>query len=154
MAADSLSHLNELFDGLIEALSPQARKQLAKQIAATLRKSQAQRIKANKNPDGSAYTPRKPQPGHIKRKLMFQKLVRTKWLKQKATSEGATIGFVNNQFRHPRLLEEHQYGLRLRLKGYIEIQYPKRELLGFTKEELAAVEELLLDSIQTSSKVK
>lgn len=145
MATDSLNHLNELFDGLIEALSPQARKQLAKQIATTLRKSQAQRIKANKNPDGSAYPDRKPQPGHIKRKLMFQKLVRSKWLKQQATANAATVGFTPTI---SRMVREHQYGLRGRLKGYIEVQYPQRELLGFTREELAAVEELLLDGIE------
>lgn len=145
MAADSLNHLNDQFDGLIEALSPQARKQLAKQIATTLRKSQAQRIKANKNPDGSAYAERKPQPGHIKRKLMFQKLVRTKWLKKKASPNAASVEFVPTV---SRIVRAHQYGLRGRLKGYIEVQYPQRELLGFTKEELAAVEELLLDWIE------
>ena len=145
MAADSLNHLNELFDGLIESLSPQARKQLAKQIATTLRKSQARRIKANKNPDGSAYTERKPQPGHIKRKLMFQKLVRSKWLKQQATANAATVGFTPTI---SRMVREHQYGLRGRLKGYIEVQYPQRELLGLTKEEIKTISEEILFIIE------
>ncbi|MCL1074829.1 phage virion morphogenesis protein [Shewanella dokdonensis] len=31
------------------------------------------------------------------------------------------------------------------MKGYIEVQYLRRELLGFTKEDLATVKELLLE---------
>ncbi|QVK22201.1 phage virion morphogenesis protein [Shewanella dokdonensis] len=44
-----------------------------------------------------------------------------------------------------RMAREHQYALRGRLKGYIEVQYLRRELLGFTKEDLATVKELLLE---------
>ncbi|MCL1075990.1 phage virion morphogenesis protein [Shewanella dokdonensis] len=151
MAADSLSHLNDQLDGLIEALSPQARKQLAKQIATTLRKSQAQRIKANKNPDGSAYIPRKPQPGHIKRKLMFQKLIRSKWLKQQATPNAATVSFTPT-ISH--IVRAHQYGLRGRLKGYIEVQYPQRELLGFTSNDKEILASIVLEYLKDTLFVK
>ncbi len=63
--------------GLIGALSPAGRRKLAAAIAKELRKSQQQRIKLQKAPDGSPYQARKQQPlraksGRIKR-AKFQK---------------------------------------------------------------------------------
>lgn len=64
--------------GLIGALSQAGRRKLAAEIAKELRRSQQQRIKQQKAPDGTPYQARKRQPlraksGRIKR-AMFKKL--------------------------------------------------------------------------------
>jgi phage virion morphogenesis protein len=147
MAADDLSQLNELFDGLIQQLSPAARKRLGRDISRRLRASQAQRIKQNKAPDGSAFEARKPQPawakrlGAIKKKLMFQKIIRQKYLKAEYSASAASVsftGFIS------RVAIEHQYGLRGRVNDSIKAQYPKRELLGFTASEQDMIEETII----------
>ena len=62
MATDELSRLTSWADGLLASMEPAARRQLAGEMARTLRASQAQRIRANLQPDGSPMAPRKPQP--------------------------------------------------------------------------------------------
>jgi phage virion morphogenesis protein len=76
---------DDRLNGLIAALSPAARRKLAGEIAKELRKSQQQRIKLQKAPDGSPYQARKRQPlraktGRIKR-AMFQKLRTSRYMK-------------------------------------------------------------------------
>lgn len=147
MASEDLNQLNELFDGLIQQLSPAARKRLSRDISRRLRTSQAQRIKQNTAPDGSEFEARKPQPtwakrlGAIKKKLMFQKIIRQKYLKAQHSSSAATVGFTGFI---SRVASEHQYGLRGRINERISAQYPKRELLGFTASELDMLEEAVI----------
>ncbi len=147
MATNDLNHLNQMFDGLIEQLSPKGKKQLSRDVSRRLRGSQAQRIKQNKAPDGSAFETRKPRPewakrkGAIKNKLMFQKLTRQKYLKPKHTANEASIGFTG-LLAH--IAREHQYGLRGRVSQGISVQYPKRELLGFTESEMDMIEETII----------
>tara|TARA_R110002033_G_scaffold166332_2_gene204957 strand:+ start:10012 stop:10479 length:468 start_codon:yes stop_codon:yes gene_type:complete len=147
MATDDLSQLNELFDGLIQQLSPAARKRLSRDISRRLRTSQAQRIKQNKAPDGSAFEARKPQPvwakklGSIKKKLMFQKIIRQKYLKAQHSSSAVTVGFTGFI---SRVASEHQYGLRGRINERISTQYPQRELLGFTVDEQDMIEDTIV----------
>ncbi|MEC4090142.1 phage virion morphogenesis protein [Pseudoalteromonas rubra] len=147
MATDDLNQINELFDGLIERLSPQKRKQLARDIARKLRASQATRIKENKAPDGSDFEARKPQAswrtkkGSIKKKLMFQKLIRTKYLKSGYTSDQASAGFIGLL---AYIARQHQYGLRGKVNDQVSTQYPERQLLGFTEEEQALIENALI----------
>lgn len=147
MATDDLNRLNELFDGLIQQLSPAARKQLSRDISRRLRASQAQRIKQNKAPDGAAFEARKPQPtwakrlGAIKRKLMFQKIIRQKYFKPEYSASAASVGFTGFI---SRVATEHQYGLRGRINERISVQYPQRELLGFTPSERDLLEEVIV----------
>ncbi len=147
MATDDLNRLNELFDGLIQQLSPAARKQLSRDISRRLRASQAQRIKQNKAPDGAAFEARKPQPtwakriGAIKRKLMFQRIIRQKYLKPEYSASAASVGFTGFI---SRVATEHQYGLRGRINERISAQYPQRELLGFTPSERDLLEEVIV----------
>ncbi|WP_415775307.1 phage virion morphogenesis protein [Shewanella oncorhynchi] len=150
MATDDLNRLNELFDGLIQQLSPAARKQLSRDISRRLRASQAQRIKQNNAPDGSAFEARKPQPtwakrlGAIKRKLMFQKIIRQKYLKAEYSASAASVGFTGFI---SRVATEHQYGLRGRINERISAQYPQRELLGFTQSDLKMIENSLANNL-------
>ncbi|MCT8866923.1 phage virion morphogenesis protein [Shewanella xiamenensis] len=152
MATDDLTRLNELFDGLIQQLSTAARKQLSRDIARRLRATQAQRIKQNTAPDGSAFEARKPQPawakriGAIKRKLMFQKIIRQKYLKPEYSSQAASVGFTGFI---SRIATEHQYGLRGRINERISIRYPQRELLGVTQNEMNMIEAVVIRHLAT-----
>ncbi len=145
MAADDLSRLTNWADGLLAAMEPAARRQLADEMARTLRASQAQRIRANRQPDGSPMAPRKPQPklkksrGRLRRKMFF-KISNPTWLKARASEQQAVVEFVGTA---NRLATIHQYGLKDRIKGR-EIRYPARELLGITNQEVDRLEELLM----------
>ncbi|MEI4968296.1 phage virion morphogenesis protein [Aeromonas caviae] len=145
MAADDLSRLTHWADGLLASMEPAARRQLAGEMARTLRASQAQRIRANRQPDGSPMAPRKPQPklkqgrGRLRRKMFF-KISNPTWLKARASEQQAVVEFVGTA---NRLATIHQYGLKDRIKGR-EIRYPARELLGITHQEVEKLEELLL----------
>ncbi|MEV3807788.1 phage virion morphogenesis protein [Aeromonas dhakensis] len=150
MAADDLNRLTHWADGLLASMEPAARRQLAGEMARTLRASQAQRIRANRQPDGSPMAPRKPQPklkqgrGRLRRKMFF-KISNPTWLKARASEQQAVVEFVGTA---NRLATIHQYGLKDRIKGR-EIRYPARELLCITNQEVEKLEELLLAHLST-----
>ncbi len=145
MATDDLSRLTSWADGLLASMEPAARRQLAGEMARTLRTSQALRIRANVQPDGSPMAPRKPQPtlkknrGRLRRKMFF-KISNPSWLKARANEHQAVVEFVGTA---NRLATIHQYGLKDRIKGR-EISYPARELLGITEQERDQLETTLL----------
>ncbi|WP_323945447.1 phage virion morphogenesis protein [Aeromonas caviae] len=145
MAADDLNRLTHWADGLLASMEPAARRQLASEMARTLRASQVQRIRANRQPDGSPMAPRKPQPklkqgrGRLRRKMFF-KISSPAWLKARASEQQAVVEFVGTA---NRLATIHQYGLKDRVKGR-EIRYPARELLGITESENELLEGILL----------
>lgn len=145
MATDDLSRLTQWADGLLASMEPAARRQLAGEMARTLRASQTHRIRANIQPDGSPMTPRKPLKKLAKkrgatRRKMFQHLVSPRWLKATSTEHQAIVEFVGSA---NRLATIHQYGLKDRIKGR-EIRYPARELLGITEQERDQLETTLL----------
>ena len=134
---------------LLERLSMGERAKLAKQIGRDLRKSQGKRISEQKNPDGSSYTPRRKrlreQKGKIKRK-MFTKIKNTSNLKVLSNADSIAIGFVG---RVARIARVHQEGLKDRAeKGAPDVVYPKRELLGFTEQDIKLVEDSFLKHIK------
>lgn len=95
--------------------------------------TQSERIRANKQPDGSAMTPRKPQPKlrgrkGATRRRMFTKLVKPAWLKATATASEATVAFTGSA---NRLATVHHFGLRDKIRGKT-VQYPERQLIGIT----------------------
>lgn len=134
---------------LLERLSMGERARLANQIGRDLRKSQGKRISEQKNPDGSSYTPRRKrlreQKGKIKRK-MFTKIKNTSNLKVLSNADSIAIGFVG---RVARIARVHQEGLKDRAeKGAPDVVYPKRELLGFTEQDIKLVEDSFLKHIK------
>ncbi|EOI5914271.1 phage virion morphogenesis protein [Enterobacter hormaechei] len=132
--------------GLIGALSPAGRRKLAAEIAKELRRSQQQRIKQQKAPDGTPYQARKRQPlraknGRIKR-AMFQKLRTSRYMKARARNDAAAVEFTGKVQRIARI---HQLGLKDRPKRHSqEVQYPERQLLGFMGNDKNIIENLLL----------
>ena len=132
--------------GLLAALSPAGRRKLAGDIAKELRKSQQQRIKLQKAPDGSPYQARKRQPlraktGRIKR-AMFQKLRTSRYMKATGRENSAVVEFTG---KVQRIAQVHQLGLKDRPNPHSrDVQYAARQLLGFSREDKQLVETLII----------
>lgn len=143
---NELSPLETFASGLLSRLAPAERRKLARSLAAKLRESQSRRIGAQLNPDGSPYAPRKPRlrkkQGGLRRR-MFSKLRTTRWMKAEASPDAAVVTFAAQV---QAMAQVHHHGLRDRVnrRRGPEVDYPARQLLGFTAPEIAAVEEAVL----------
>lgn len=144
---NELEHFDQRLEGLIAALSPQARKAMAVIIAKKLRTSQQQRIKRQQAPDGTPYVPRKAQPlrkkkGRVKRE-MFSKLRTNRYMKVKGDSNSAVVEFTG---RVQRMARVYHYGLRDRPLPHREkIQYEERPLLGLSNYEVNMIRMIYFD---------
>ena len=140
---------DDRLNGLIAALSPASRRKLAGEIAKELRKSQQQRIKQQKEPDGSLYQARKRQPlraknGRIKR-AMFQKLRTSRYMKATGRENSAVVEFTG---KVQRIAQVHQYGLKDRPNVHSkDVQYAERQLLGITGLDQKLIEKITLKGI-------
>lgn len=132
--------------GLIGALSPASRRRMAADIAKKLRRSQQQRIKQQKAPDGTPYQVRKRQPlrakkGRIKR-AMFQKLRTSRYMKASGLNDAAVVEFTG---KVQRIANIHQFGLKDRPGPHSrEVNYPERQLIGFSYDDVNQVEMLIV----------
>lgn len=134
---------------LINNLSPQSRRQLARNIGQALRKNQQARIARQENPDGTAFEPRKPRKefgkkkGRIKRKAMFAKLRTARYFKIQSNANEVSVGFNGSS---AMIAKVHQYGLMSspsKAKDF-KVRYAQRELLGFSQSDLDVIEDLVL----------
>lgn len=151
MASTDLEQLEDWVGPLLARLEPKQRRQLARRVATTLRQNQRERIKAQENPDGSAFTPRKPQnrqkTGSIRRRGMFNKLRTAKYLRTRGTSDAAVAGFFG---RVNRIVRVHQYGLHDNVDGDgPRVKYAERQLLGFSDADREAIQDALLEHLTT-----
>ncbi|WP_092444209.1 MULTISPECIES: phage virion morphogenesis protein [unclassified Pseudomonas] len=144
----NLETLEDWAAGLLGQLEPAARNKLARSIGQMLRRSQQQRIIAQRNPDESKYAPRKQRnlrgkQGRVRRKvLMFQKLRTTSFLKSQSDSNVISVGFMGHI---AWIAKVHQYGLKDRAEHDAPvIKYETRGLLGFTRTELDLIRDSLL----------
>ena len=145
---NNLEALEDWAGVLLSKLEPAARSKLARSLAQKLRRSQQQRVKQQRNPDGSPYTARKPRDlkgkkGRIKRRAkMFQKLPKASYMKAKGDGHSITVGFTG---RVARIARVHQYGLKDRAEANApQVLYKKREVLGFTSQDLELIRDGLL----------
>lgn len=148
--SDDLRAIEDWAGVLLAKLGAGERRKLNQTIARDLRRSQQQRIAAQRNPDGTPYAPRKPRKdlrgkvGGVRRK-MFAKLRQAKHLKLQSTADRMAIGFVG---RTARLARVHQYGLRDRAeRGAPDVQYDRRQLLGLTDADLELIRDRLLEHL-------
>lgn len=146
-----LEALEDWASGLLSQLEPAARSKLARNIGQTLRRSQQQRITAQRNPDDSKFAPRKRdrirgKKGRLKRKrLMFQKLRTARLLKAYGNSSVVSVGFIGRVGRIARI---HQFGLKEPADGrHPEIKYSQRQVLGFREEDLDLIKHQLISSL-------
>lgn len=95
-------------------------------------------------PINGAAQPLRDKKDRIKNK-MFNKIKNAEYLKirqAQGQGQGVEVGFFSS--RIARIARVHQYGLRDRpRKGVREVQYPRRELVGFSKDD----EAFILDSV-------
>lgn len=139
----------EKLKGLLDAMSPAARRRLAVDIAKKLRQSQQQRIKSQKAPDGTAYVPRKPQrirdkKGRVKRE-MFAKLRHARYLKASGDDKSAVVEFTGKVKRIARV---HQFGLKDKpSRDSQKVKYPARELLGLSHDDNKHIENIIIQRI-------
>ncbi|HHT1701904.1 phage virion morphogenesis protein [Citrobacter freundii] len=144
-----LTPFDDQIAGLIGALSPASRRRLAAEIAKQLRAAQQQRIRQQKAPDGSPYESRKRQPlrakkGRIKR-MMFQKLRTSRYMKASGRNDAAVVEFTG---KVQRIAQIHQLGLKDRPTPHAQdVQYPERQLLGFSQTNKQLIEELVIAHI-------
>ncbi|MEG9306330.1 phage virion morphogenesis protein [Klebsiella pneumoniae] len=126
-----LQEVDAWLDALLAGLEPAARKRMMRELAQQLRRSQQKNIRMQRNPDGTAYEPRRvtarTKQDRIRRQ-MFAKLRTTKYLKAVASQNSASVEFES---RVQRIARVHHYGLRDRVsrKGP-EVKYAERRLLG------------------------
>lgn len=148
--SDNLHALEAWAGALLAKLQPAQRRAINHQVAIDLRRSQAQRIKAQQGPDGAAYPPRKKRKelkvkkGRIKRQkaAMFTKIRTTKFLKIKATGDHIEVGFLG---RVARMARVHQFGEEERIsRGGATYKYPLRPLLGFSESNRALIRDSLM----------
>jgi len=146
---DPLLALDAFAADLIASLTPGARRQLAGEIAKALRQRQAGRIAAQQNPDGTPYAPRKSQMRRKKgriRRTMFAKLRTARYLKTASTADEAVVRFTEAV---ARIALVHQGGLRdyVNRRTGLEVDYPKRELLGFADADIDLIREITIEHL-------
>ncbi|HCT2231201.1 phage virion morphogenesis protein [Enterobacter hormaechei subsp. steigerwaltii] len=142
---DDLQRVDGWLAALLANLEPAARNRMMRQLAQELRRSQQQNIRLQRNPDGTAFEPRRltarSKKGRIKRQ-MFAKLRTTKYLKTAATADSASVQFDGKVQRIARV---HHYGLRDRVRrNGPEARYPARRLLGVNDEVETITRDTLL----------
>ena len=147
---DDVEQLEQWLKPVLERLAPAARRTLARRIGIDLRRSQQQRIAAQRDPDGAAYAPRKTRArekaGRIKRAAMFAKIRQSKHLRVQANADAVSVGFLG---RVARIARVHQEGLSDRVSPDGPMaRYERRQLLGFTSAERERIRELLIEQIE------
>ncbi len=151
--ADSLDQLAAWAAPLLAQLTPAARRAAMREVAKVLRQRQAERIKAQQNPDGSPYEARRPRQqlkakaGAIRRD-MFARMRRPANLRMSSSSEEAAVFITPRAAATARV---HQYGLRdkvdWRQAKSPTVRYARRELLGFGSVDIEAIADTLSSHI-------
>ncbi|MGP9666001.1 phage virion morphogenesis protein [Halomonas sp. AOP22-C1-8] len=150
--SDDIQALDDWLSPLIAKLDAKQRRRLARKVAQDLRRRQRERIRAQTNPDGTPFAPRKvpslrAKQGGIRRRAMFSKLSTARWLKATNQGDTAVVGFFGNV---ARLTKTHQYGLRDRVsRDGPRVEYAQRELLGFTAQDREHIAGSVLTHLDT-----
>ncbi|QDQ87656.1 phage virion morphogenesis protein [Alcaligenaceae bacterium SJ-26] len=143
---DDFRALDDWLAGLLANIEPAARRRVNRLVAADLRRSQSQRIARQQNPDGSRYQPRRTdkrmrsKAGAVRRRAMFARLRTNRYLKSWSSADAADVGFRG---RAAMIAAVHQAGDDVTENGQT-FRMPKRELLGFTEQELEQLADLYL----------
>ncbi|NML31786.1 phage virion morphogenesis protein [Paraburkholderia antibiotica] len=157
MSDDLTAPLEAWAGELLSRLDSSKRRALLLKIARAVRERQSKRIGAQKNPDDSAYEPRKrnrtrkrpgarASVGRIKRQAMFAKLRTAKWLKVEVTAEGLAVGFEG---RVARIAAVHQEGQLAPVDPHgPTYRYPRRALLGFTDDDYRLIRDMLIEHME------
>lgn len=154
--SDGIEQVKLAFTDLLKNISKPRRRLLYQQIGRELARNQRRRIKAQQNPDGSPFEPRKKRKqfskkkGRIKNQLMFKKIVTPSHLKLRYEQEGISLGFYGGD---AAIANVHQYGLYSSPSKYkdFKVKYAQRELLGFSEEDIEMIERFVIKAIAEGS---
>lgn len=154
--SDGIEQVKLAFTDLLKNISKPRRRLLYQQIGRELARNQRRRIKAQQNPDGSPFEPRKKRKqfskkkGRIKNQLMFKKIVSPSHLKIRYEQEGISLGFYGGD---AAIANVHQYGLYSSPSKYkdFKVKYDQRELLGFSEEDIEMIERFVIKAIAEGS---
>jgi phage virion morphogenesis protein len=150
--ADDLTAIEPWLDGIMARLEPGERLKVARRIGQMLRRRNAERIRANVQPDGSAMEPRKitrDKRGRIRGRKgkMFPKTGMAKNMQVRADADQVEVSFKQSVAGAAKV---HHYGLVDRVSrnaGAPRVRYPIRRLLGINDEDreliLAEVSKML-----------
>lgn len=148
MINDNFDQLEVFLGRFVTALSPREMRGLASKIGQSIRRANAARIAANKQPDGSAMQARRPREGK-RRGKMFRQLRQARLLKVRPSADGVTVGFTGQA---QQVAKVHHFGEedivgRTRDGRTIRARYAARLLLGIGELDeddiMAAVEKHL-----------
>lgn len=154
--SDGIEQVKLAFTDLLKNISKPRRRLLYQQIGRELARNQRRRIKAQQNPDGSPFEPRKKRKqfsrkkGRIKNQLMFNKIVSPSHLKLRYEQEGISLGFYGGD---AAIANVHQYGLYSSPSKYkdFKVKYAQRKLLGFSEEDIEMIERFVIKAIAEGS---
>jgi phage virion morphogenesis protein len=125
-------------DLLLHTAAPD-RARLMRSIGREIRKSQSDRIAAQRDPDGAAFAQRRPkhdrgrENSRLRQQKMFRKIRMAKSLKAGGNADEAWVGFGG---RASRIASIHQEGLAdAPAPGQPKVRYARRVLLGLTDTE-------------------
>ena len=150
--ADDLTAIEPWLDGIMARLEPGERLKVARRIGQMLRRRNAERIRANVQPDGSPMEPRKitrDKRGRIRGRKgnMFPKTGMAKNMQVRADADQVEVSFKQTVAGAAKV---HHYGLVDRVSrnaGAPRVRYPIRRLLGINGEDrdliLAEVSKML-----------
>ncbi|UYL85414.1 virion morphogenesis protein [Acidovorax phage Alfacinha1] len=152
-----LKALETWAEDLLAKLQPVQRRRLLVDLARRLRTMNAQRMRAQTDPDGAAWEARKPPGDNLRSKRqklrqqarqgqpMFAKLRQHKHLKARAEGGAAVVTFAG---RAERIARVHHFGETDAVNpGGPRYKYPARPLLGITAEDGQALRDVLIDHL-------
>jgi len=139
---------------MLAKLQPTQQRRLMVDMARRLRAANSQRMRAQTDPEGQAWEPRKP-PGPAlrskreqlrqaakQRQPMFAKLRQQKNLKARAQGGAAVVEFMG---RAQRIARVHHFGETDAVnRAGPQYTYPARELLGITDDDANTLRDALL----------
>lgn len=159
MADTDLTRVEDWLDGFMLRLEPGARRKMAMKIGRSLRRSNAARIAANKEPDGKKMVPRKlrkKRDGTIIRNKakMFRRIKMAQNLQIRATPDSVELDFGGGAIEKIAAIHhDGQVGSVGRTKDgrLIRARYEARRLLGFGNEDMDLVLEEVTKLLDRSS---
>jgi len=153
---EDLAELDALLADLARRLTAPERRKLGQDLADQLRRSNADRIGRNVTPTGEAMVARKKRlrenvtPGErIKSGRMFLRARSPRFLRKQASASEAVVRFAGSA---ARIMRVHQFGeidAVDRKPGAPRVQYPARELLGYSEADRQMILDVVLRHLGT-----
>lgn len=142
---DSLTAIEPFLGDVIDAAAPGQRLKLIERLMRFARRANAERIAANKEPDGGAMAPRKRRP-KPKRGKMFKNIGKQGALKIRVSPDEGELAFADGGVA--RTAAEHHFGLvgfvgKSRRGRVVRTRYHARRLLGIGPEQDRYLDEVL-----------